>query len=111
MRRRGRARGGGEWRERRGDWGGRKIFFAGFPVPHSPFPVPRSPIEMGTGPAIANKIKGLRGFWEPRAGAEERLFTGAARIFCGIFGIVSLLEVNGLRQFDGDFSIKLTSPR
>ena len=52
-----------------------------------------------------------------RAGAEKGASGGSfgrtknffCRIFCGTFGIVSLLEVNGLRQFDGDFGIKLTS--
>ena len=64
---------------------------------------------MGTDPAIANKIKGFVVLGAERGrGAEERLFTRATRIFYGTFGIVSLLEVNGLRQSDGDFGIKLT---
>ena len=77
-----------------------------FPVPHSPFPQ-----NLGTDPAIVNKIKGLRGFGG-RARAEGRkrdFLRGLPAFFCGSFGIVSLLEVNGLRQLDGDFSIKLTS--
>ena len=38
--------------------------------------------------------------WGPRAGAgaKERLFTRAARIFCGSFGIVSLLVVYIVRR-------------
>ena len=54
------ARGGGEWRA---GWeiGGGQIFFC--QLSRSPFPIPRSPLELGTGPTIGRKIKGLGGFW------------------------------------------------
>ena len=82
MRRRGRARGGGEGRAGREIGVDEKFFSQLF---RCPFPIPRPPIELGTDPTIGRKIKGFCDFWGGEGAEWGRGAEGGGEKFLKIY--------------------------